>query len=514
MDLRKAFRKSVSEHPERKAIISEEKEYTYRELHEKVRKVAGYIEDKDLEGKKIGFSSPNYVNAFITVLGIWYSGSTCVHINPRLEIGELPYYIKDSGTEALFHHGSLSEKIGRLEADIETEKLENIRESEYESGDEDLADELCSITYTSGTTGKPKGVPYTHNRLLHGAMILVIEAQEFRDIDIEIQEEIDKMKHSGPENFSDETIEKFIESEPWEEDTHAVIYPLYHVSGTNPSFATLLGGGTLMLPDRDIENVMSRIEEYEVTLTGGVPAQLSEMCGLAEEEYDVSSLEFLHTGGGLLTDKTREKVVNSLSENLCHEYASSETLEMAYSLDNSGALGEPTFLQEIKVVKPGTLEEVSTGEKGEAVINTEGPTVFQGYWNKPEKTAESMEDGWYRTGDLVRHDEKGRLWFEGRADDLIISGGENISPATVENSIVSHPEVERAGVIGVEDDEWGQKVVAYVEGDVKPEELESYLKESDLADFKRPKEYIIRDSIPFKETSGVDRKKLREDYSQ
>lgn len=517
MDLGKAFDLSVSEHPEKTALKSSGAEYSYRELQEEVGSVAQSLKEKGLEGEKIAFSAPNTDRTLITVLGIWYSGNTCVHINPRLEASELPYFLDDSEAELFLYHESIEEKIGKIDDEIETEftSFDSLGSESAELGSKRSGEALCSITYTSGTTGKPKGVPYQHTRLLHGSIILVLEAQEARDKPLPIEEAVNQRYGEGAKPFSDREIEQFIEEEPWKNDTHAVIYPLYHVSGTNPSFATLLGGGTLLLPDRDIESVMQAIEEENATLTGGVPAQLNTMVELSRSEYDTSSLEYLHTAGGLLTDETRENVIDELTENLCHEYASSETLEMAYSLDNSGALGKQTCLQELKVVRPGTLEEVEEGEKGEVIVNTGGPTVFQGYWNKPEKTAESIEDGWYRTGDLVRIETDGRLWFEGRADDLIISGGENISPANVENAIVSMEDVKQAGVIGVEDDEWGQRIVAFIESEsFDADEIDSYLKKSELADFKRPKEYIEIDEMPLKETSGVDRKKLAEIYSE
>lgn len=518
MDLRRVFDKSVAEHPDRTALITEKREYSYKELREEVKGVAGRFKELGFSGDKIAFSASNSAETLITVLGIWYSGSVSVHINPRIEADEIPYYLEDSGAEAFLFSESIEDKVNDLDKiplDF-VSKIQDLGRASFSNKENDLEQRLCSLTYTSGTTGRPKGVPYRHTRLLHGSMILVIEAQRVRNLEIAIENEIEeRLAAEQPEKFEDETIERFIESEPWKNDRHAVIYPLYHISGTNPSFATLLAGGTLVLPERDTDNIVKVMESEDVTLSGGVPAQLEDIIEKVREgEFDPSSLEYLHTAGGLLTDEVREKVTDFLTENLCHEYASSETLEMSYSLDNTGALGHPTCLQNLRVVDPETFNEVDVGEKGEMIVNTDGPTVFQGYWNKPEKTDESIQNGWYRTGDLVRLDEEGRLWFEGRADNLIVSGGENISPARVENVLVAHPRVEKAGVIGVEDSQWGQKIVAYIQGNVESEELDNYLRESDLADFKRPKEYIGVEEIPVKETSGVDRNRLEERYNQ
>lgn len=519
MDLREAFDRSVDLHPDRTALVTREREYSYQELREEVKGVAGKLQHLGFNRDKIAFSASNSADTLITVLGIWYSGNVSVHINPRIEAEELPYYLEDSGAQAFLFDRKVEKKFNEID-NISPDFVSRIRDMDRTgfpvNKNSQLDQKLCSLTYTSGTTGKPKGVPYRHTRLLHGSMILVIEAQEARDLDIAIRDEVqERLKAEQPRPFDDETIERFIESEPWEDDRHAVIYPLYHVSGTNPSFATLLAGGTLVLSDRDTDKIVEVMEQQDITLSGGVPAQLEELTEKVRDgEFDSSTLEYIHTAGGLLTDEVREKIVDTLTDNLCHEYASSETLEMSYSLDNSGSLGYPTCLQNLKVVKPGTLEKVDVGEKGEVVVNTDNPTVFQGYWNKPEKTDESIQNGWYRTGDLARFDEEGRLWFEGRADNLIVSGGENISPARVENALVKHPELEKAGVIGVEDSRWGQKVVAFIQGDAGSEELDKHLRESELADFKKPKEYIRIDEMPVKETSGVDRKKLEERYNQ
>jgi acyl-CoA synthetase (AMP-forming)/AMP-acid ligase II len=170
----------------------------------------------------------------------------------------------------------------------------------------------------------------------------------------------------------------------------------------------------------------------------------------------------------------------------------------------------------MRVVEPDAdpTAVVDQGEIGEILLA--GPCTMREYWNRPEATAKSLREAdgieWYYTGDLGYVDEDGYLWVVDRKDDMIISGGENIYPTEIEDVLFSHPDVEEAAVIGEPDDEWGEKVVAYVVGDTTEETLDEYLRDSDaLADFKRPRDYYFVKELPKNPSGKVQKFKLRND---
>lgn len=334
-----------------------------------------------------------------------------------------------------------------------------------------------------------------------------------------LRDEVDqRVKGDKPrtEPIPDAKLQETIREAPVSEDTSCLIFPVYHVAGTNHLLASLLGGSDLVLPEeRKPAQVLDVFRDHEVTTIGGVQAQFKAIADHPDiEDVDTSSLRHLHVNA--LTSDTAETIREYLCSNICTEYASSEAGEVSFALNNVESIGSPAFLQEVRIVKPGTDDPeqiVDPGERGEIIVNADNPMVFNGYLNKPGKTQDSIRDGWYFTGDLVRKGADGELRFEGRVDNMIVSGGENIAPPEVEDALVSHPAVETAGVIGVEDEKWGERVVAFVMGDdIDTEELGQYLKESELADFKRPKEYHVRESLPMIETGGIDRNELRECY--
>lgn len=509
-----AIEHSVSLHPDRDALRQGDKSYTYNELLDEIKaRNTG-------RGKRVAVISPHCIESVLTLLSNWYNGRTNIHINPKLDAEMLPYYVRDSGADTVLFHRELDIKTGALKDELGIEPLELGKRTEEEPpGVENGKQEPASITYTSGTTGDPKGVPFSHRRMLHAAVMLNAETEEFREGITALQQERQLRENGEKQRASPlpgTVIKKFMEEQPRAGDIHCLIYPVYHISGSNPLIATLIAGGTVVIPEnRRPGTVLETIETENVTITGGVPTQLKALVEHNDfEEHDTSSLEYVHTAGGLLTPDIRENVVAKLCGNFSHEYASSETCQVAYSTTNTGAIGTPTFLQELRLVTPGSHDPESLEKhSGEAAVKLEGPTVFDGYLGEPGKNREKIRGGWYFTGDILKWDD-GELWFEGRVDNMIVSGGENISPGEVEDALMAHTGVVQAGVIGVEDDQWGNRVVAFIDGEASGEELDRYLKQSRLADFKRPKEYVHIEEMPVNETSGVDRRKLRQLYSR
>lgn len=501
MDLRSVIERAAERHPERVALHIPETDETYtcRELVEEARRVAEGLRDRFAAdtGTTLGIYAPNAPSVFVTLLAAWLRGQTVCEIKPRTSPENLPYYVEDGEVDVLFVHPSRMDRVEAARDDMDVDgvvqmegtapgwavSMENLKGEPEQRAVSVAPETVASIGYTSGTTGRPKGVPQTHDAVFHTTLILLIR---------------------------NEVVEK---------DRVCLIYPYYGV-GTLEFLASLMVGATIILPDDPApENVAQIIEDEEITSIGGVPTQLKGLAGaVAERGSDTSSLRYVHTGSGLMTEAVYEQVKTHLCETVCTSYGSSEAGETTYSLEDSISIGRPQPFQRIRLVAPGEKdpEKIVEGGPGELIVDVRGPTVFDGYWRKPEKTAEAVVDGWYFTDDIVTRDDEGMLWFQGRDDDIIVSGGENIAPGEVEDALLRHEDVVHAGVIGVPDEKWGEKVVAYVEvsGDVSRDELDAHCRESALEDFKRPKEYVFVDEMPLTKTGGVKRAELRSMWAE
>lgn len=463
-----------------------DRELSFEELAEDVRGLAAGLRQRyGLEaGDHIAVYTRNSFDALRLVYAAWYAGITTVEVKPRTTAEMIGYYLDDTDAEVMFYMPDRQDRVDDADPSMETvpitaSALDGLRADGTVPEIEDTT--IASLGYTSGTTGKPKGVPHTHDRVLHQVMVLL---------------------------FRDEVVPG---------DRVGLIYPYYAV-GHLEMLASLMTGATLVLPeDRDPGTVLDMIGEEGITSIGGVPTQLKALAEAYEpDEHDTSSIRYVHTGSGVLTETVYDRVKEALDpETFCTSYGSSEAGETLYCLDDTISIGSPTYFQRVRLVEPGAQDpqaEVDDGEPGELIVDADGPSVFGGYWQRPAKTDEALIDGWYFTGDVLRRDEDGRFWFQGRVDDVIISGGANISPASIEDVLHDHPAVHEAGAIGVPSEQWGQKVVAVVEpdGEVAGDELDAFFQESALEDFKRPKEYLFVDDIPTNITGGVVRAELRE----
>lgn len=486
MDLHRSLDRFFNRYPDRTAFVDRSgKEYSFKELEDEVKSCSAGLKELGLEtGDTLALMTENRGDSLILVMACWYSGITVAEVKPRTEAANIQYFLEDSNSNAFVFEERFRDRVEK--AGLDTEPRVSIEE--FEKGDnrdaiepeKDLSDEPSGYGYTSGTTGTPKGVPFTHERMLHHMTTLLVR---------------------------DEVVKG---------DRVCLIYPYYGV-GNLEMVASLCTGATLYLPpDKDPESVLETIEEEDITSIGGVPTQLKALAENADG-FDTSSLRYVHTGSGVLTEEVYGMVKEELCETVCTSYGSSEAGETLYSLEDSIAIGRPTRLQRVRLVEEGSKDPEAVVEgtgSGELIVKADSPSVFDGYLNKPEKTNEVLIDGWYFTGDIIYRDSENMFWFRGRDDDMIISGGENISPVEVEGAMLSHPDVEEAGAVGISDEKWGERVVGFVEtdGELTEEELDQHCQDTDFEDFKRPKEYIFVDEMPMNETGGVERKKLRDMY--
>lgn len=502
------FEQSVARTPDRTAVVNlgTGREYSYRELADDAHSVAVSLRERGIEkGDRVAICTGNRPEHVITFLATQTIGAVAVPFNFRIPAGGVRYHVQDSEPE-LFLFDSLSrEAVEGAAEDLDVAMM-------YASGAEDdppeFADRFDSlleapaeepeivvdgddpsvILYSSGTTGDPKGMPLDHQCTTGRAIINSL----------------------GQHYYLGETIPG--------------VMPLYHTVGLHGVLCCVLGmsGTYLTMPRFDPETYTRAIEEYGVTALHEAPTIFQNILNSeAISEVDVGSVRTLGFSGAPMSTATFEALQERFDpDHFANLYGTTEVYgTLAYvdlqDIGQPAVVGKANVFIETRVVDFEGNDpdaEVEPGEEGELIVNTESPVSFEGYLNKPAKTDAAIHDGWFFTGDAVYERDDGNLVITGRADDVIISGGENIHPANVEDVLTSHPSVADVGVIGVPDDEWGEIVKAFVQpdGDVTEEELDQWcLEHDDFPDFQRPRAYEFVEEVPRNPSGKVMRYKLR-----
>jgi fatty-acyl-CoA synthase len=294
--------------------------------------------------------------------------------------------------------------------------------------------------------------------------------------------------------------------------------PLFHAWGFLQFNLGLLLSSTYVLRRKfDPKATLEAIQEHEATALVIVPVMLQRILELDEEErkgHDLSSLRVVASSGGALDGELSERWMDEFGDNLYNLYGSTEVAWAAIAEPDDlreapGTSGPPPPGTTLKIYdEDGT--ELPTGETGEIFVGNE--MLLEEYTSGEN---EEMRDGHMSTGDLGHLDEDGRLFVEGRADDMIVSGGENVYPEEVEEALQQHDSVAEAAVVGVEDDDFGERLKAFVvkDGEVSDDELKSHVKEN-LAKYKVPREIEFLDELPRKPQGKVDKQKLKEEQDE
>lgn len=346
------------------------------------------------------------------------------------------------------------------------------------------ADDLASILYTSGTTGRSKGAMLTHGNLRSNAEALV-ETWQFK--------------------ASDRLI-------------HAL--PIFHIHGLFVACNTVLASGASMLylPRFDADEVIDAMADGTVLM--GVPTFYSRLLKSSRlDQSAVAAMRLFVSGSAPLTAETHQAFSGKTGAAILERYGMTETgMNSSNPYDGerrAGTVGFPLPGVEIRITQPERAEALPQGEVG--MIEVRGPNVFAGYWRMPEKTAEELRaDGWFMTGDLGMIDDRGYLQIVGRGKDLVISGGYNIYPREVEQIIDEHPDVEESAVIGVPHADFGEGVTAIVVPAAGAEPTQAAIVEAlsgRLARFKQPKEVIFVESLPRNAMGKVQKNQLRDTYA-
>ncbi len=503
--------------PDRDCIVFEGKRWTYSQVNERVNQLANALKKFGIEkGDRVGMLEVNCNQYLETYYASAKIGAIFVPLNFRAKSDELSYMISNSEAKVLFVGGRYLKMIEEISSQIPTvkdcillekdgnrtyyEDLINSSSSDEivcEIGDEDIT----ILMYTAGTTGRPKGVPLRHN-----AFVTYV---------------LDNVEPANPDI----------------EERNLLTVPLYHVAGMQAMLSAIYGGRTLvMMRQFEVKQWLETIEKERATRAMLVPTMLKRVIDDPDfAKYDLSNLKVITYGAAPMPFEVISKAIKMMPwVKFINAFGQTETASTITALGPedhviegteeerekklkrlTSSIGKPLPDVEIKIVdeEGNPLPPLQVGE-----ILARGPRIMTGYWRDEEKTQQVVTpDGWLRTGDMGWMDEEGYIYLAGRGDDMIIRGGENISPEEVENVLHSNPKVEEAAVIGVPDPEWGQEpraIVVLKHGETSSqEEIIEYCR-SKLAGFKRPRSVIFIDSLPRNPMGKVLRKKLREEYGK
>ena len=510
MNIARILEASVERYPNHTALIFEDRKWTYAEWLGRVRRFAQALSDLGVRpGDRVAFYISTSENSVTTYFACQLLGAVAVPLNFRLSAGEAIYIIQDSGARVLVYGRYLTENALKVQAQVKSvhdfigcaydkanipeghHHFETLAEETEDRGEPRPAprgDDVSALVYTSGTTGRPKGVMHTHANDLAIAMNCVMEYG---------------LSHR---------------------DNALHIAPLYHVGGMQAYFIPhmMVGGTNVVLGRYEAEKTLEIIQAEKITTLFAVPTQIQEMLFHPRfKDYDVSSLRMITTGGAAISSTTMERVINEFCPGIYNGYGMTEAsltllLHPDDALAKLGSCGKPTLITEARVIVNDPTREVPPSEIvgpdeiGQLIVR--GPQAMQGYWNKPFETQKKLKAGWIYTGDLFSRDAEGFYYFHGRADDMIVSGGENIYPREVEDVLYRCPGVQEAAVVGLPDEKWGQVVTAFVVASdpaLTAEKVDAFCKTSDdIAPYKRPKRYYFVDALPMNPSGKVLKREL------
>jgi acyl-CoA synthetase (AMP-forming)/AMP-acid ligase II len=497
-------RRSAATNGDKTAIISEETSVSYRQLDERSNRVANLLLARGLQrGDLVGYLSKNRPEFFDILFGVAKAGGATTTVNWRLAEAEVGGVLADARPRflfadpelvRLFDRASLKE-IGVSVIDLPTTIGGWLAFIEQCADTDPMlmieTNDTMYQLYTSGTTGKPKGVMLTNGNLFGIAEAL---------------------------------------ADSWHFDKGSVVYnpyPVFHGAGILWVLLTMLRDGLVVFKrEFDVVDVLTSIEKYRVNLTLMVPTVLSMVLNHeTAATADLSSLRNVIYGVAPITQTLLNQAIERLPQCAFHHaYGSTESTgtittmqwdEHRPGTERMRSVGRPFPWVELRVVDPETRLPLGVREVGEVAVR--GSIVMKGYYHNSAETARVVDEGgWLYTGDAGFLDEEGFLYLTDRIKDMIISGGENIYPAEVENVICSMPGVREAAVIGVPVEKWGEKVLAFVVPHlgsvIDPAAVIEFTRKR-LAHYKCPREVVIRhEPLPLNPTGKVLRRVLREPY--
>jgi len=497
LDLGRTFLQSVERSPHALAVVDGEQRLTYIEWYERIQRAAAGLSALGLErGDRLLLVLQNRIEMATLHWACQFLGVIATPLNWRAKPDEVEYCLRDSGARAIAYEPVSEAAVDGSAAAAALPRIAVGGAPGGTLGFQELlarrpetpilaaqAEDISLMLYTSGTTGKPKGVPRRHRAERAGALGHVAQ----------------NLYRRGERTLG--------------------VMPLYHTMGVRSLLAmALIDGLFVCVPKFDCAAAFHYIEQERVTNLYLVPTLYHDMLAWREKHgADISSVRKLGFAGAPMPDGLLKRLSDTFKPELfVNHYGSSEVYTFAIDQDatrkagSAGRAGINTRLRVVPLNADSPEGSVAPGEEGQIICDLKGDEAFEGYWNRPDADAKSIRGGWYFTGDTGYLDEDGDLFVTGRIDDMIISGGENISPVDIESVLSLHPAVDEVAVAGLADERWGQKVVAFVKahGEVSPEALNAYCQSSDLLNFKRPREYVFVREIPKSPVGKILRRKL------
>ena len=497
LDLGNSFLSSVERDPDALAIVDGSVRMTYAQWYRRVSAVvSGFDELGLMPGDHLVTLLQNRWEAATIHWACQFAGIVITPINWRSKADEIDYYVGNSEAKVIIFEEASADavresreakackRIALAEAWGDEIKFETLLKREAADAKPRVgADAWSVMLYTSGTTAKPKGVPRRQQAERAAAVAHVAQNQ---------------YAHG--------------------ERTLGVM-PLYHTMGVRSLLAmSLIGGAFACLARFEVSKALDLIAAEKITNLYLVPTLYHDL--VHDERFtttDVSSVRKLGFAGASMTDGLLKELNAAFRLDLfVNHYGSSEIY--TFTIDQNapakpGSAGRAGINQRIRVVKLGATspEQIAAaGEEGEIIALMASDEAFEGYWRRPEANAKALRQGWYFTGDTGYLDADRDLFVTGRVDDMIITGGENISPVEIESCLSLHPKVSEVAVVGLPDERWGKIVVAFIKrrGAVSNEDLDKFCRTSGLANFKRPRRYVFVNDIPKSPVGKLLRRKL------
>jgi long-chain acyl-CoA synthetase len=503
MDLGQMLARTTAERPNKTAIIFRDQTTSFGELNGRANQVANALISLGIQpGDRVALfihNLPIFIEAYY---GILKAGATVVPLNVLYKAGELEYIFQDSGARAILTFGPFVKEV--LTARANAPELRHVIVAapeevpgtlswrttvggapSHEPGVQVSDNDIAVISYTSGTTGRPKGAMLAHRNLIA--------------------------------NCDQCNLIQAIKVNP--DDVVWISLPLFHIYGMNVGMnLAYMNGAAVALVERfEPASSLDIIQKHRCTVLYGAPPMFVAWASMPNiRDYDLSSVRYVASGAAALPVKVLETFQAASGVPISEGYGLTEaspvvTTNAAGPVVKPGTVGPAIPGMEVKIVDEAG-NELPRGQMGELICR--GPNVMLGYWNKPQATAETIRDGWLHTGDLATEDEDGYFSIVDRLKDMIVVSGFNVYPREVEEILFRHPAVAEASVVQYPDPYQGESVMAFVV--LKPgqaateQEIIDYCR-SQIAVFKCPRKIVFRDSLPKNNTGKVLRRELRDE---
>ena len=483
MDLATALAWAAERYPDRRAVGGTGRHLTYREWDARTNRLARALADAGVRpGDRVALSLSGGEPLASLHLAAQKLGAVSVPLSTRFGPEELRYCVEDASAVLLVSDPATAERSAAAAGSVPLRDVAELdaqaeRESDSALPTVPSEDDTSVMLYTSGTTGKPKGVPRTHRAEHSAAVAHAVQTQQ-RNGEVVLG-----------------------------------VMPMFHTMGLRTLLASIVVGGTWVgQPAFDAEGSLELIRDEGVSSLYLVPTIYWSLLRTGELG-EARSLDRLAYAGAAMTPALAERLVETVAPTaFVNHFGSTEIYTFTIGPDvaaKPGSAGRAGIFSRVRLVVPeiGAPADavVGPGEQGQVIVSMQSPEAFAGYWQRPDANEKSIREGWYWTGDLATADEDGDLWVSGRVDDMINSGGENIYPDEIEAALVRCPEIDDVCVVGLPDERWGHAVTAFVvpvrgaDPVAAATATMAFAKEA-LPSLKRPKRVIAVDAIP---RSGV-----------